>query len=452
MLTSEQVIALAPDAGSVKAGKDLATPRKWLTLGQDGVAAWGQCQGSGKSPYQTQVALGEIVFKCSCPSRKFPCKHGLGLLLLLAEQAALFTEDQQPPWVAEWIKSRSQRAEKAKERTTETKTKSIDPAAQEKRAQSREKKVQAGLQDLDVWLCDLVRGGLATALGQPYSYWDGMAARMVDAQAPGVARMLREMAGVGARGGAPDDVKSGTSRESDLLWHLSELHLLLQGFAHRDDLSPELQAQVRTHIGWTQNQDELLSQAGVRDCWQVLHYRVEEEERLRVGRTWLWGAQSQRFALMLQFAHGSSPLSMTLSPGTEFDGEVNFFPGAYPLRAVIKEHLSGPRTFTSPPQGVAIAQAMDGYKAAFCENPWLGAFPVLLNGVLPVVHGEGAHWTVRDAECADGEREVKISPQFANGWKLLALSGGYPLTVFGEWNGESFLPLAAMNDARWSRL
>src|SRR5690606_13696185 len=119
-----------------KAGKDLAVPRKWVTLGQDGVAAWGQCQGSGKNPYQTQVSLGETAFKCSCPSRKFPCKHGLGLLLLLSEQAALFTEKEQPSWVAEWLEGRSQRAEKAKERKTEAKPK-VDPAAQEKRAQSR---------------------------------------------------------------------------------------------------------------------------------------------------------------------------------------------------------------------------------------------------------------------------------------------------------------------------
>src|SRR4051794_6572598 len=82
--TSEQIMALAPDPGSAKAGKDLGNARKWKTLGRDDRAAWGECQGSGANPYQTQIDLSEPAFRCSCPSRKFPCKHGLGLFLILA--------------------------------------------------------------------------------------------------------------------------------------------------------------------------------------------------------------------------------------------------------------------------------------------------------------------------------------------------------------------------------
>jgi len=36
---------------------------------------------------------------------------------------------------------------------------------------------------LELWLRDLVRQGLAAAPGQPYSFWDAVAARLVDAQA-----------------------------------------------------------------------------------------------------------------------------------------------------------------------------------------------------------------------------------------------------------------------------
>jgi hypothetical protein len=35
-----------------------------------------------------------------------------------------------------------------------------------------------------------------------------------------------------------------------------------------------------------------------------------------------------------------------------------------------------------------------------------------------------------------------------SGWKLLALSGGYPITIFGEWNGRSLLPISAWADGR----
>jgi uncharacterized Zn finger protein len=94
--TTEQVLSLAPDASSAKAGRDLAAARKWLTLGQEGQAVWGECQGSGKSPYQTQIDLSEPAFRCTCPSRKFPCKHGLGLLLLRVDQPAAFPQQTAP--------------------------------------------------------------------------------------------------------------------------------------------------------------------------------------------------------------------------------------------------------------------------------------------------------------------------------------------------------------------
>src|SRR5215472_7774058 len=107
----DQVLALAPDAPSLKAARSLAVPRVWSGLGRDERAIWGACQGSAKDPYLTQVDWQGPAFKCSCPSRKFPCKHGLGLLLLLAEQPGVFRESEEPEWVSAWLKSRTQKAE-----------------------------------------------------------------------------------------------------------------------------------------------------------------------------------------------------------------------------------------------------------------------------------------------------------------------------------------------------
>lgn len=111
-LTEEQIIQLAPDAASVKAGKGLASPGKWVLLACSERAVWGHCQGSGKNPYQTAIDLNDIAFKCSCPSRKFPCKHGLGLLLLFASKPELFEQAEEPDWVATWLSKRGVKAEK----------------------------------------------------------------------------------------------------------------------------------------------------------------------------------------------------------------------------------------------------------------------------------------------------------------------------------------------------
>ena len=84
-LTRDQVSALAPDDASAEAANGLVADSKWVTLGADDEAAWGECQGSGSKHYQAQVDLGALVSRCSCPSRKFPSKHGLALLLLYAQ-------------------------------------------------------------------------------------------------------------------------------------------------------------------------------------------------------------------------------------------------------------------------------------------------------------------------------------------------------------------------------
>src|SRR5271154_2663051 len=99
--TEDQIIGLAPDTGSIKSGRDLAIASKWVRFGASEKTVWGECQGSGALPYQTCVDLtNEPAFKCTCPSRKFPCKHGLGLLLLYCRQAASFGQDL-PDWVGQ---------------------------------------------------------------------------------------------------------------------------------------------------------------------------------------------------------------------------------------------------------------------------------------------------------------------------------------------------------------
>jgi hypothetical protein len=194
MWTTEQIIALAPDASSAKNGRNLSSAAKWQNPGKNEIAVWGECQGSGKNPYQTAIDLREPAFRCSCPSRKFPCKHALGLFLLFVSQENLFAPENPPDFCAEWLKKRG--AQKIKkevknefELTEEEKEKREKLKA--KRAEEREKKVAEGLRELEIWLKDLVRQGLATAKNQPASYCENMAKRMIDAQAPGAARRKR---------------------------------------------------------------------------------------------------------------------------------------------------------------------------------------------------------------------------------------------------------------------
>src|SRR5579872_265384 len=107
--TTEQVLSLAPDEGSAKAGRSLAAPGKWVSLGRDERALWGECSGSGTKPYQVEIDLSEPAFKCTCPSHKFPCKHALGLFLLFAAGSDAMKEGTAPAWVEEWLNRREAR-------------------------------------------------------------------------------------------------------------------------------------------------------------------------------------------------------------------------------------------------------------------------------------------------------------------------------------------------------
>ncbi|MEA5596184.1 SWIM zinc finger family protein [Rivularia sp. UHCC 0363] len=433
--TQEKILALAPDASSAKNGKALATSCKWSSLGYNDTAVWGECQGSGKNPYLTQIDLTEPAFKCSCPSRKFPCKHGIGLFLLLVSEKELFTQSAPQQWVYDWLEARSHKqTKKEKEKVNIEKNavnKEINPNAL--RAVKRLNKVTAGMQDLEVWLRDLVSNGLAAAQEQPLSFWDDAAARLVDAQAPGVARLVREMGSIS---------HSGVGWQERLLSQLGRVYLLIQAFKHLDNLTTPVQADIRTQIGFSQSQQELSTQPGINDSWLILGQSLTEEDRLKTQRIWLCGKQTQQKALILNFAHGSQPLDTSLVPGSCIDGELVFFESAYPLRAIVKTRQDAVTQMDGMPGYSNISNMMQEYSQALASNPWIEKFPICVSKVIPIK--QNYNWFIRDED----KRLLTLKSRFNHNWQLLALSGGYPFDIFGEWDGEYFLPLSVWVENR----
>src|SRR5436309_130563 len=114
-LTTEAVRALAPHGSTLRAGQTLASPARWSGLGRNERALWGRCQGSAKDPYQVSVDLGSATpaAKCSCPSRKFPCKHALGLMLIDASNARVIPPATPSAATADWLAGRDARAKAA---------------------------------------------------------------------------------------------------------------------------------------------------------------------------------------------------------------------------------------------------------------------------------------------------------------------------------------------------
>src|SRR5215203_3587194 len=375
-MTSEDVAALAPDAKVAAAGRKLGAPKSWESPGRSDDALWGECRGS--AVYQVRVDLSDLAVKCSCPSRKHPCKHGIGLLFLHLETP--LPTAPAPDWVTDWLASRAA-STKARKSAGKRKEAVPDPEAKEKRARKRLSRVAAGLETLDLWTEDLVRDGLATAGTRPVSFWETQAKRMVDAQASGVAARLRHLSGL------PD---SSPDWPGKLLDGLGRLALLSEAFRRLDSLDESLAESVKAEVGISLSQEEVLERGeNVSDGWIVLGQRTGDEGRLKARRTWLLGTDSRRYALILQFAASGAPFAEGFVSGTVVEAELAFYPGAIPLRAVVP--------------------LLYGGRWLVCDRD---------GGVLPLAGGE--HWS------------------------LLSLSGGHPVDLAAEWDGEVLLPLGVV--------
>ncbi|MGW5313345.1 DUF5691 domain-containing protein [Nocardia thailandica] len=411
--TAEQVRALAPDAGSLAATRKLAG--RWRGTGAHEHAVWGLCQGSGATPYRTVVDLSGPAYKCSCPSRKFPCKHALSLLLTWAA-GEVPAADTPPDFAAEWLRGRATRAAAPAKKAAE----GTAPATVEQ----RRARVTAGLAELQTWLADQVRTGLAQA-DRSFAAFEAVAARMVDAQAPGVASALRRL---------PLAVAAGADWPETLLREYGRLQLLVTAHRELDALPEPLRASVRAHVGYPTQAETVRAEPAVRDTWLVLATRTSEEERLHTRRTWLYGRASHRWALLLEHSFGAPNFTGEVPVlGHEVDAEVHYYPGAAPLRVQWGARHGAPRPFTTVPtgDGGTVGAALRGFAEALGADPWSRSRPAVVHGVTPVPGADG--WHLVDADGAALALHPGDRP-----WRLAALSGGHPVTVVGEQTARGF--------------
>jgi hypothetical protein len=434
-LSTDQVAKLAPDPASLSAGKKLANGRVWQNTGRDQRALWGECQGSAL--YQTRVDLTDLTAKCSCPSRKFPCKHALGLLLLAAASGDAVPDQPAPEWVTEWLDKRGATAQRREAKAAAQTDKPVDEKAQARRAEQRARRVEDGLLSLETWMGDLVRNGLGQAAAQGPNLWEAQAARMVDAQAPGIGSRLRRLG---------DHPRNVADRSSRVLSDLGKIALLIEAYRRIDTLDPLLQDDVRGLIGWTLKEEEVAARGtAADDRWWVVGQRSEEDDRLRVQRSWLLGLGTGRYALVLQFAVGNAPYTTSLLPGTVVHAQLRFWPSASPLRAQIEDRRGAaePWTGDAPGHG-SLAALLSAHATALAGQPWVERTPCVLKSLRPARHR--GDWHLVDA----AGQALPLAT--ADNWKLVAISGGQPVDVAAEWDGTELLPLAVIVGGRYEQL
>lgn len=431
-LSEDQILALAPDEASKKAGLGLANPGKWVSKGANELAIWGECQGSGSKPYQAQIDLQQIAFKCSCPSRKFPCKHGLGLFILYARQTNQFKQEPAPAWVTEWLEKRAQKEEKKAARADTP----VDEAAQAKRQASRHDAVLNGISELKKWMSDIIRNGIIAMPDKGFSFFENMAKRMVDAKAPGLANMIRNL------GETPFYQENW---QQTFLEKLLGIYLVSEGYSTQHDKEHVFVQDLRSWIGYTINQDELKEQAGITDEWLVLAKQSSEVDSVTTEKYWLYGTTSKAYAVVLQFIVRGQGTVLTLSAGMTIRAELVFFPSVNPLRALIKRQINTEQltSLSGYPHWNAVLETT---ATLYSQFPVQGERAWFVNDLVPVYHNQ--QWWFRDSDAQlmpAGNNEQKI-------WKILAISGGKPTGLSlisnnhrfepaGIWSGNEYLPL-----------
>ncbi|MDN5762595.1 MAG: hypothetical protein L0H41_09810 [Microlunatus sp.] len=324
-----------------------------------------------------------------------------------------------------------------------------DPAAA-KRAQARHEKVTAGLAELQIWLVDQVRAGLAALPQAGYGHFDTVAARMVDAQAPGVAGVLRSM---------PAEL-TATDWPERTLTVLGGLYLLTEAHRRLDRLPDDLAATICSRVGYPVSKEQVRTRPAVTDRWWALAAVDEVAYQLTSRRVWLRGLDTGRWAMWLTFAPPGRELDTSIQPSGVYACPAHFYPGSGQYRALIEPPLPQVQPadvavrVDRPGDAELLARTWHGddlvgvgeeFAALLAVDPWASRLPVVLRGIPQAPRG-GAGWRIRDLFGA-----VVPLLDVSDGWPLIAQSGGESIELMGEYDGRGLRPLAVLPDARGRR-
>ena len=468
-LTIQRIEALAPDQASLAAARKLLKPSSWSTLGEGEGLVWGECQGSGATPYRVVVNEADAGYKCTCPSRKFPCKHALALMWMRVDGSAPFVSMSVPNWVKDWLSRRRTTSTSASKPEDESKADArpsirlteiadvapiADPKAEQRAAAARERNrlereaaVLAGLDDLDTWLSDQVQHGMANFVGHTSQACRTIAQRLVDAKAPGLAGRLDAL---------PTRLFTlpGPARPSAALRELGQAHLISQAYRRASQLPELLAADARQAIGWSVTREALLSDSNalrVNAKWRVFAVISEAQpDRLRRVETWLWRESRAdgmpQYAVLMDFV----PISVGAAAagyliGDQIDGELIFYRSTFPLRAQITALDKGAAQTNAalvlPDETLSISYA--NYERALGQLPWLGTIPLTFRSAS--VRRSGDRLYLHDD---DGELSLPLHRSQSS--LALPLASVDRIEGIGLWNGYDFtLTWAETRLGRW---
>lgn len=193
----QEIIMLAPNANAVANARKISLGGGFVVRKRsaDDTFYMGECRGSGKSNYVVSadyIDQAAPVFRCSCPSRQFPCKHSLALLFEMAAEKE-FEIGQIPRDILD--KREKKEAREAKKQSGDGKKPASEKSARAARA-ARTKKIKKQLEGLALLkqLTDqLMNWGLASMGSGSLLNYRNVAKQLGDYYLPGPLAYLNRL-------------------------------------------------------------------------------------------------------------------------------------------------------------------------------------------------------------------------------------------------------------------
>lgn len=147
--------------------------------------------------------------------------------------------------------------------------------------------------------------------------------------------------------------------------------------------------------------------------------------------------------MILDFSIAKKPFAnIDLLTGSCFEGEIVYYPSNFELRGLFKNKnlltdFSLPKSFTNTEM---IRSLYSNYAESLSKNPFIEKIPCFISNI-GVSARTSEYFVIYDKEMYF----IPISKKFSEPWELIMKEKGEKITLFGEFDGTSFLPIGAFN-------
>lgn len=193
-ISEQQIVAMAPNANAVANAKKIVKSGGFTShsYSADDTFYMGTCKGSGSSVYTVSLDFAEgdtPVCRCSCPSRQFPCKHGLAFMLELSENRQWELCEIPQTILDKRAKKDAREGKKAEAKEKPKTAKKTNQAARTKKL----KKQLEGLDLAEQVVRELMQAGLGTLTGSSVKIYQDLAKQLGDYYLPGPQRLVQSL-------------------------------------------------------------------------------------------------------------------------------------------------------------------------------------------------------------------------------------------------------------------